>query len=180
MRTLPVILTILSSFTLFAQPDNSKNMALIPSGEFNMGKNSSSPSDWQPEHKVYVDSFYLDKCEVTNKQYYEFCQATKRALPEFWGMKEFKSSLDFPDYPVVGVSFFDAAGYAKWTGKRLPTEAEWEYAARGGLIDKSFPTGDQNDSTKANFGKKYKGILKTGTFPPNGFGLFDMAGNVWE
>jgi formylglycine-generating enzyme required for sulfatase activity len=155
-------------------------MVLIPGGEFTMGKNSSSPSDWQPEHSVRISSFYMDRCEVTNKQYYDFCSATKNPLPEFWGLKEFKSGMDFPDYPVVGVSYFDAEKYAKWAGKRLPTEAEWEYASRGGLAGKNFPFGDNIDSTKVNYGKKYSGILKTGSFPPNGYGLFDITGNVWE
>jgi sulfatase modifying factor 1 len=155
-------------------------MVLIPGGEFNMGKNSANPSDWAPEHKVSVDSFYLDQYEVTNKQYYEFCQAMNHPLPEFWGKKDFKSGLEFPDYPVVGVSFFDADKYAKWAGKRLPTEAEWEYAARGGLIDKNYPFGDQVDSTKANYGNRKRGIVKTGSYPPNNFNLYDMSGNVWE
>jgi len=180
MKALLLILTFILTLPVFGQDNPLKNMVLIPKGEFNMGKNSSGPSDWQPEHKVKIDSFYLDKYEVTNKQYYEFCIATKHAFPEFWGMKEFKSGLDFPDFPVVSVSWLDADSYSKWAGKRLPTEAEWECASRGGLVDKNFPTGDQADSTKANFGKKYKGILKVGSFQPNGFGLYDMAGNVWE
>jgi iron(II)-dependent oxidoreductase len=174
------LISFLFSLSLFGQNDAFKTMVLVPGGEFNMGKNSPGPSDWQPEHKVTIDSFFLDPCEVTNKQYYEFCIATKNGFPEFWGMKEFKSGMDFPDFPVVGVSFFDADKYAKWAGKRMPTEAEWEYAARGGLVDKNFPTGDQNDSTLVNFGKKYKGIIKVGSLRANNFGLFDMAGNVWE
>ena len=155
-------------------------MVLIPEGTFIMGKNSSGPSDWQPEHSVRVNSFYMDIKEVTNSQYYDFCRATNTALPQFWDIKEFRSGLDFPDYPVVGVSYFDAEKYAQWSGKRLPTEAEWEYAARGGLIGKDFPFGDQIDSAKVNYGRKNKGILQTGSFPANGFGLFDIAGNVWE
>jgi formylglycine-generating enzyme len=156
------------------------NMVLIPSGEFIMGKNSSNQTDWQPEHKVNIDSFYMDKYEVTNKQYYEFCIKTNHPLPEFWGINQFKSSLDYPDYPVVGVSYFDAEKFAQWVGKRLPTEAEWEYAARGGLTNKNFPWGDQADSVKVNYGKKYKNILKCGTFNPNAYGLYDISGNVWE
>jgi len=180
MKSLSVILAFITSLSLFGQDNPLKNMVLIPGGEFNMGKNSPSSSDWKPEHKIKIDSFYLDKCEVTNKQYYDFCKATKQGLPEFWGSIEFKCGLDFPEFPVVGVSWFEADKFAKWAGKRLPTEAEWEYAARGGMADKNFPTGDQIDSTKANFGKKYKGILKVGSFQPNGFGLYDMPGNVWE
>ena len=104
-------------------------MVLIPSGEFNMGKNSSNPTDWQPEHKVHIDSFYMDKYEVTNKQYYEFCKETNNPLPEFWGQSQFKCSLEYPDHPVVGVSCFDADKYARWAGKRLSTEAEWEWTS---------------------------------------------------
>jgi formylglycine-generating enzyme required for sulfatase activity len=155
-------------------------MVLIPAGEFRMGKNSQSPSDWQPEHNVTIASYYMDKKEVTNKQYYDFCMATNTTLPQFWRMKEFRSGMDFPDYPVVGVSYFDAEKYAKWCGKRLPTEAEWEYASRGGQEGKNFPNGDSADSTQINFGRKYKGIIKTGSLPPNGYGLYDITGNVWE
>lgn len=160
------------------KPDDA--MALIPSGNFIMGKNTGTPSDWQPEHDVMINSFFMDKYEVTNKQYYDFCVATSTPLPQFWGINEFKSGPDFSDYPVVGVSYFDAEKFARWSGKRLPTEAEWEYAARGGMIGKNFPFGDQIDSAKVNYGRKYKGIVKEGSFPPNGFGLYDIAGNVWE
>jgi len=180
LKIIILLIVLFISCTAFSQNNVLENMVLIPAGEFNMGKNSASPSDWQPEHRVIIDSFYVDICEVTNKQYYEFCLATKNLLPEFWGMKEFKSGMDFPDYPVVGVSYFDAEKFAQWAGKRLPTEAEWEYASRGGLIDKNFPTGDQLDSTKANYGKRYKGIIRTGSLQPNNYGLYDMAGNVWE
>jgi iron(II)-dependent oxidoreductase len=155
-------------------------MVLIPKGEFTMGKNTANPSDWSPAHKVEIDSFYLDKYEVTNKEYFDFCQSTGHPLPEFWGIKEFKSGLEFGLFPVVGVNFFDAEKYSKWAGKRLPTEAEWEYASRGGLIDKNFPTGDQVDSTMVNFGNKKRGVVKTGSYQPNGYNLYDMAGNVWE
>lgn len=156
------------------------DMVLIPAGDFIMGKNSSNPTDWQPEHKVSIDAFYLDKYEVTNEEYYEFCVKTNNRLPEFWGSSQFKCSLDYPDHHVVGVSWTDAENYAKWAGRRLPTEAEWEYASRGGLQDQNFPWGDRIDSTVANYGNRYKTTLKVGTFRPNGYGLYDMSGNVWE
>ena len=179
MKAFLFILTIILCISASAQQtDNS--MVLITSGEFTMGKSTAAPSDWQPEHLVRISSFYMDKYEVTNKQYYEFCTAANYPLPQFWGMKEFKSGPEYPDFPVVGVSYSDAFSYAKWAGKRLPTEAEWEYASRGGLLNKNFPSGDQIDSTKVNYGKKYKGILKVGSFQPNGYGLYDIAGNVWE
>jgi iron(II)-dependent oxidoreductase len=179
MKTLLAFLSLIISNCVSSQITDD-SMVLIPSGEFIMGKNTPAPSDWQPEHKVKVRSFYMDKHEVSNKEYYSYCIATKNPLPQFWGMKEFRSGPDFPDFPVVGVSFTDAEKYAVWSGKRLPTEAEWEYAARGGLSGKNFPLGDSVDSTFINYGRKYKGILKVGSFPPNGYGLFDITGNVWE
>jgi formylglycine-generating enzyme len=179
MKTILFVLTIFICCNALSQTTN-PDMVLIPGGEFMMGKNTNNPTDWQPEHQVRIDSFYMDKFEVTNKQYYDFCMKTKTTLPEFWGMAQFKCGMDFPDYPVVGVTYFDTEKYAKWAGKRLPTEAEWEYAARSGLSNKNFPWGDQADSTKVNFGKKFKGILKVGSFPPNNYGLYDISGNVWE
>jgi formylglycine-generating enzyme len=179
MKILLTFINLILCLTSLAQQSD-VSMVLIPSGEFIMGINSSSPSDWQPEHKVKINSFYIDKYEVTNQQYYDFCMATKNPLPYFWGMKEFKSGLDFAGYPVVGVTYSDALNYAKWAGKRLPSEAEWEYAARGGEIGKSFPFSGTIDSTKVNYGRKYGSILQVGTFPANGFGIFDISGNVWE
>ncbi|UCB52511.1 MAG: formylglycine-generating enzyme family protein [Candidatus Zixiibacteriota bacterium] len=154
-------------------------MVLIPGGEFVMGRDDEG--DCSPAHRVFVDSFYMDKYEVTNAQYFDFCQETERRLPEFWGMEEFHSGPDFPNYPVVGISWSDAKAYAEWADKRLPTEAEWEYAARGGLIGKKYPNDDEVDSTKANYTQaKLGGTVAVGSFPPNAYGLHDMAGNVWE
>jgi len=178
-----ILLLIIFTFSgniLKSQETPPSNMALIPSGEFLMGKNESNLTDWKPEHKVYIDAFYMDKFEVTNQQYYEFCTKTNYPLPELWGMAQFKCGLEFPDHPVVGVSFSDAVRYAAWAGKRLPTEAEWEYAARGGLIGNNYPWGNHVDSTMVNYGKRYKSTLKVGSFKPNGYGLFDIVGNVWE
>ena len=174
-----LVLFLLSGPILKAQ-EIPLNMVLIPAGEFTMGKNSPNPTDWQPEHKVNIDGFFMDKYEVTNKQYHEFCIETNYPLPELWGMAQFKCGLEYPDHPVVGVSFADAVKFASWAGKRLPTEAEWEYAARGGLSGNNYPWGNQIDSTVVNYAKKYKSTLKVGTFKPNGYGLFDMGGNVWE
>lgn len=179
MKSRLFLLTFLICDTVFSQVTD-PNMVLIPAGDFIMGKNSAGTTDWQPEHKVTVDAFYMDICEVTNKQYYEFCKMTGNPLPEFWGSSQYKSSLDYPDHPIVGVSFSDAIKYALWAGKRLPTEAEWEYAARGGLPNSNYPWGNQLDSTLANYGKKYQTTFKVCSFKPNGYGLFDMGGNVWE
>jgi formylglycine-generating enzyme required for sulfatase activity len=152
------------------------SMALIPGGEFLMGGDDAP--DAGPIHSVQLDAFYMDTREVTNAQYFTFCQATGRRLPFYWGMHEFHAGLDFPDYPVVGVSWLDAQAYAGWAGKRLPTEAEWEYAARGGLAGRNFPVGDDIDATGANFSSL--GTVRVGSYAPNRFGLYDMAGNVGE
>jgi iron(II)-dependent oxidoreductase len=157
-------------------------MIRIPSGEFIMGVVPDPKSNYvdNPAHAVKLDGFYIDKYEVTNAMYLDFCRATGHALPEFWGMKVFYSGPEFPDHPVVGVTWVDALQYARWAGKRLPTEAEWEYAARGGLVQKTFPNGDVLDSTLANTHNTYGHVLPAGSFPPNGYGLHDMAGNVTE
>lgn len=158
------------------------SMVLIPAGNFLIGKDSDKGHDFSPAHRVNVNSFYIDKYEVTNGEYFRFCKETGHKFPEFWNSNVFKSGTDFLNYPVVGINWWDAQKYAKWAGKRLPTEAEWEYAARGGLIDNDFPNGN-------NWGKKkpkqdtigWRNLIKpVGKYDPNGYGLFDMAGNVWE
>jgi len=154
----------------------------IPGGEFIMGR---IPSDGQKyvdnqSHTVYVDSFYIDKYEVTNAQYFAFCKATNHPVPEFWEMGVYNSGPDSPNHPVTGITWASAKAYAEWKEMRLPTEAEWEYAARGGLIDKQYPTGDDMDSSMANYNGTQGQTLEVGYFPPNGYGLYDMAGNVAE
>ncbi len=157
-----------------------EGMVRIPAGEFLMGKDGSG--DWSPSHNVRLRAFDLDAHEVTNAMYLKFCQSTGHALPEFWGMEAFHSGPGFPNHPVTGVSWGDAAAYAAWAGKRLPTEAEWEYAARGGLAGMEYPSGNAMSDAAANFGAsgKRKGTLPVSTYPPNGFGLYDMSGNVCE
>jgi formylglycine-generating enzyme required for sulfatase activity len=162
-----------------AQAGRDTAMALIPAGEFVMGREGTG--DNSPPHTVRLGAFYLDCCEVTNAEYAEFCRATGRDLPKFWGMNAFRSGDRYPDHPVVFVSNGDAREYATWRGKRLPTEAEWEYAARGGLTGKAYVNGDVLDSTKVNYTlSALKGPVAVGSFEPNGYGLYDMAGNVQE
>jgi len=156
-----------------------EELALIPGGEFLMG--SDLDGDHNPVHKVYIDPFYMDKYEVTNTKYLKFCKITGHQLPEFWGMEGFRCGLDYPNHPVVGVSWHDAVEYAVWCGKRLPTEAEWEYAARGGLAGMSYPNGETLNPSDGNYTKSGKGCpVAVGSYPPNGFGLYDMQGNVVE
>jgi len=156
-----------------------EELVLIPGGEFLMG--SDSEGDHSPIHKVYIDSFYMDKYEATNAQYLGFCEATGHRLPEFWGMDSFRCGPDYPNHPVVGVSWPDAVEYAAWCGKRLPTEAEWEYAARGGLVGMSFPNGETLHPSDGNYNKSGKGgPVAVGSYRANGFGLHDIQGNVVE
>ena len=95
-----LVLTFCSS-VLSQKPDDAA--VLIPAGEFTMGKNTTGPSDWQPEHKIKISSFYMDKHEVTNQQYYDFCLATNNPLPEFWGIREFRSGTEFPDLSLIHI-----------------------------------------------------------------------------
>ena len=128
-----------------------------------------------PRHTVYLDAFYIDTYEVTNAQYRKFLEETGHREPKYWNEPE----RNQPNQPVVGVSWHDAMAYAVWAGKRLPTEAEWEYAARGGLVGKRYPWGDQApDETKMQRRGDY--AAPVGGYAPNGYGLFDMAGSVLE
>jgi formylglycine-generating enzyme required for sulfatase activity len=144
--------------------------------------------DEKPVHKVYLDAFYIDKYEVTNAQYKKFIDATGYKPPENWNdAKVSESQADFsaPNKPVVGVSWEDAQAYCRWAGKRLPTEAEWEKSARGGLAEKKYPLGDDISHDKANYrgtdGKDSFSVTSpAGSFKPNGYGLYDMSGNVYE
>jgi sulfatase modifying factor 1 len=156
------------------------DMVLVPAAEFMMG----GPEDglYDPAHEVFVDSFYIDRYEVTNAQYQKFCEETGKNWPEFWGMDEYHCGPDWPDHPVVGVSLSQARKFAEWAGKRIPTEAEWELAARGGLVGTKFPTGDELLPTDGNYrvGPDFLGTVPVGCYPPNGYGLYDMSGNVVE
>jgi formylglycine-generating enzyme required for sulfatase activity len=161
------------------ESQNQPEMLLIPGGEFMMG--SDTDDDHSPAHLVRLDSFHIDAREVTNAEYFEFCQATGHRLPEFWGIEARRSGPDYPNHPVVGVSWQDAADYAEWRGKRLPTEAEWEYAARGELAGLNYPRADTLSPVHANYAASELGhAVETGSYAPNGYGLFDMSGNVFE
>ncbi len=190
------------------------DMVKIPSAPFDMGIDSSdlprltqlgkdvphmSPeharewfSDEIPRHTVSVAGFYMDKYEVTNEQFRAFVQATGYKARGNW---EKYAGPGRENHPVVNVTWYDADAYAKWAGKRLPTEAEWEYAARGGRNEEWFPWGNEADGSHANWryqgesfwdgiirimGLRSMGTREPGQYAPNGFGLYDMCGNVAE
>lgn len=169
-----------------------EGMVLIPAGEFQMGSSGDVPDDQTPVHTVYIDAFYMDKHEVTNVQYKAFVDAN----PEWQKMninKRFGSGAylylwddnTYPsekaNHPVTHVNWYAAMAYAKWANKRLPTEAEWEKAARGGLTGQKYPWGNaEPDPNKVNYEGNVGDTAPVGSYPPNRYGLYDMAGNVAE
>ena len=182
-------------------------MVLIPAGHSLMGSTSAQTaaliekddrlaSDFfhaeQPQHAVSLPGFYIDRSPVTNAQYAAFMAATGHPTPKYWTEAPQMGTEDsFPvgakhgTHPVVGVSYADAVAYCEWAGKRLPTEAEWEKAARGGFVNRHYPWGNESSRNHANtvgaWGKdQWLWTSPVESFPPNGYGLSDMAGNVFE
>ena len=169
-----------------------EGMALIPAGTFHMGSNAQN--DEQPVHTVHLDAFYMDVYEVTNAQFKAFVDANlawqKDNIERRFHNGNYLAhwtGTDYPtypagkaDHPVVWVSWYAAMAYAEWAGKRLPTEAEWEYAARGGLVWKKYPWGDTITPADATYGSNVGDTTPVGQYAANGYGLYDMAGNVWE
>ncbi|HSL02195.1 MAG TPA: formylglycine-generating enzyme family protein [Nitrospiraceae bacterium] len=157
-------------------------MVLVAAGEFTMGSNEGG-DDEKPVHRVSLNAYYMDKYEVTVGQYAKFLEATGMDAPPKW------TTMDEPPHqkrPVVNVDWSDANTYCEWAGKRLPTEAEWEKAARG-TDGRIYPWGNgPPDRLRANYGKEKwnnhaalvpVGQLEDGKSP---YGIYDLAGNVWE
>jgi len=177
-------------------------LIFIPGGEFQMGDLwGDGDYDERPVHTVRVDDFYMSKYEITVGQFKRFCEATGRSMPSqpSWNRGD--------DYPVVNVSWYNAVRFCNWlsrqagleevydestweadfskVGYRLPTEAEWEYAARAGGKEIKYPNGNTLTHDDANYwgtgGRDvWDRTSPVGSFPPNELGLYDMAGNVWE
>lgn len=176
---------------------DTEEMILIPAGEFLMGS-SDKDMEWyllefiyrdpnrfadeQPQHLVYLDAFYIDKYEITNAQYKKFIDNTGWPPPLYADNPLYNQ----PDQAVMAVSWKDAEAYARWAGKRLPTEAEWEKAARG-TDGRIWPWGNQWDNTRLNGNDAgavdgYVYTAPVGSYPKgvSPYGVHDMAGNVWE
>jgi iron(II)-dependent oxidoreductase len=154
-------------------------MVYIPPGEFIMGNNSGQ-LDEKPEHQVFLNGYFIDSTEVTNSEYRKFLKTTGHTPPDLLS----DTDLNSPDKPVVGVSWEDAVRYCEWVVKRLPTEAEWERAARGNTKWK-YPFGDHYINSYANKYGKTDGYAFTSPVDkfPEGrspYGLYQMAGNVRE
>ena len=177
-------------------------MVLIPEGSFKMGDHfNEGEASERPVHTVELEAFYMDAYEVTNDQYAKFLNEYEsdkdKAGHRFFNLKDsdivmdgekYKSKAGLGNYPVTQVSWYGAAAYAQFYSKRLPTEAEWEKAARGKLIGQRYPWSKGNSITHDDANYTGKGgadqwnltPAPVGSFPPNGYGLYDMAGNVGE
>ena len=198
-----------------AQKTQDDDMVAIPGGTFVMGTNDGFPFEG-PAHEVTVKPFKLDKHEVTVAQFAKFVAATgyKTEAEGFgwsgvfdpaqkgwaksdgadWRHPDGPQTTAKDDEPVCQVSYADAQAYAKWAGKRLPTEAEWEFAARGGLKNKTYAWGDELRPGGKPVANWWQGVFPqkdtgedgflnrapVGKFAANGYGLVDMSGNVWE
>jgi formylglycine-generating enzyme required for sulfatase activity len=176
--------------------DHGVPMALVPAGPFEMGSYDGA-EDEQPVHTVILNDFYIDQYEVTNSQYATcvnegVCDPTTdtTAFESSYSRGIYYGNPEYADYPVIYANWYEAQKYCEWRGARLPTEAEWEKAARGDLDGKNYPWG--NESPVCEFGAMNGAKFdddgncnntdteEVGSYSANGYGLYDMAGNVWE
>jgi eukaryotic-like serine/threonine-protein kinase len=145
-----------------------------------MGRNKNDGGDEyeSPAHQVTVAPFYMDLYEVTNEQYLKFVRATKHPIPKTWTTQLYP--IGQAHKPVTGVSWDDANAYAKWVGRRLPNEEEWEFAARG-TDGRRYPWGNQWEPRLANANGTSRAKADVGTYKGvSPFGVYDMVGNAWE
>lgn len=164
--------------------DVPNDMVRIPGGVFTIGTNNRMP-DEGPEHKLNLPTFWIDKYEVTNLQYKRFIDATRHRSPGHFRNRTYPAGK--VDHPVTFVNWNDAQAYCQWAGKRLPTNEEWEKAARGTDV-RTYPWGNEFVYNKANNSMLWKTINRDGDTTPAGafpggaspYGVHDMSGNVWE
>ncbi len=167
-------------------PADGMIQVFIPAGSFRMGGlDSKAQSDEEPDRQVSMHAFWMDKVEVTVGMYKLCVEAGACEPPKDFtsnSHEDYFSSGKYDNYPVINVTWGDAKAYCEWAGRRLPTEAEWEYAARGTDF-RTYPWGDQRpDASLANFNRLANDTTPVGTYPAGAspFGVLDMAGNVWE
>jgi serine/threonine-protein kinase len=152
-------------------------MVYVAGGDFTMGRDGGEIAE-QPPHRTSVKPFFIDQTEVTNEDYAEFVKDADHKPPVTW--KDGTYPPGDGRKPVTGVNWDDAGAYARWAGKRLPTEAEWEFAARG-TTGNLYPWGNRWESDKANADGASRGLVEVGkTEGKSPFGIFDMVGNAWE
>jgi len=197
---------VCAAMPIAAQTADPEGMALVPAGKFWMGRAytiflntadllARDRMDDIPANNIHLDAFYIDKYEVINADYARFVEATGAKAPWHWPQGKIPSGEE--KLPVANVNWFEATDYCKWAGKRLPTEAEWEKAVRGGLDRNHYSWGDKDidrselmllspqgaGRTSTEPVPAVLGRLRTmpvGSFAPNGYGLYDMIGNVME
>ena len=194
-------------FRVITWETDGASMVLIPAGSFEMGDAfDEGEADERPIHPVELNAFYIDRYEVTIGQYKQFLRETAHGtlpdqtpnwiaekaivLAQKGGHQVVGFTTPTNNHPVANVTFNDAQAYAQWAGKRLPTEAEWEYAARGGLVGRRYVWGNRLPrKTDCNFTGSFGGeqaddgysyTAPIGSYDANGYGLHDMTGNVWE
>ncbi|MGV8946373.1 MAG: formylglycine-generating enzyme family protein [Lutibacter sp.] len=181
MRKTGIITALYMCFLLSAHAQTYPEMILVEGGTFTMGSNSGG-NDEKPTHRVSISSFSMGKYAVTVAEYKAFCTAAGRTMPDVpsWGWND--------KHPMVNVNFNDANAYCNWlsetTGQNysLPTEAEWEYAARGGNKSNGYTYSGGNDLEEVGWSSDNAGgqTQAVGRKNPNELGLYDMSGNVWE
>lgn len=154
-------------------------MVYVPGGEFTMGRDGDPTGYESPAHKVTVKPFFIDQYEVTREDYQKCVDEKRCQPPSIWGGNKFPAGT--ARLPVTGVTWDDANAYAKWAGKRLPTEEEWEFAARG-TDGRRYPWGNDWGVGLANADPAATGMVDVGSYPAgrSPFNVFDMVGNAWE
>ncbi len=204
LSTTQVTAPQIESVQILTDPNTPRGMVLIPEGDFQMGSNGENANESEkPIHTVYVDAFYMDEHLVTNAQYMVFIDANPQwgKPPDWFGIKRNRKTAidkryhdgdylkhwdeksypqDKAEHPVTWISWYAARAYAEWVGKRLPTEAEWEKAARAGQNANEYPCGNAINDSKANYNCNIGDTTPVGQYQANRYGLYDMAGNVWE